>query len=58
VFFGGFAHKKGLKIDRNKHLVLESGHPSPLSQSRKVVWYKHFSKTNVYLEQHNKGAID
>ncbi len=59
LLWGGFAHKKGLKIDRNKHLVLESGHPSPLSANQGK-WFgnKHFNKTNVYLEQHNKGAID
>ena len=59
LLWGGFAHKKGLKIDRNKHLVLESGHPSPLSANQGK-WFgnKHFSKTNVYLEQHNKGTID
>ena len=59
LLWGAFAYKKGLKIDRNKHLVLESGHPSPLSANQGK-WFgnKHFSKTNVYLAQHNKRAID
>ncbi|MBC7749679.1 MAG: uracil-DNA glycosylase [Methylotenera sp.] len=59
LLWGNFAHKKGLKIDRNKHLVLESGHPSPLSANQGK-WFgnKHFSKTNVYLKQNNKSLID
>lgn len=59
LLWGNFAHKKGLKIDRNKHLVLESGHPSPLSANQGK-WFgnKHFSKTNAYLKQHNKALID
>ena len=41
----------GLKIDRSKHLVLESGHPSPMSANQGK-WFgnKHFSQTNDYLE--------
>jgi uracil-DNA glycosylase len=59
LLWGNFAHKKGLKIDRNKHLVLESGHPSPLSANQGK-WFgnKHFSKTNAYLKQNNKALID
>ena len=34
LLWGIFAHKKGLKIDRTKHLVLESGHPSPMSANQ------------------------
>lgn len=51
LLWGAFAHKKGLKIDRTKHLVLESGHPSPMSANQGK-WYgnKHFSKTNSYLK--------
>jgi len=54
LLWGNFAQKKGTKIDRNKHLVLESGHPSPMSANQGK-WFgnKHFSKTNNYLE--NKG---
>jgi len=50
ILWGGSAKKKGLKIDRSKHYVLESGHPSPLS-ANKGLWFgnKHFSKTNDYL---------
>ena len=51
LLWGNFAHKKGLKIDRAKHLVLESGHPSPMSANQGK-WFgnKHFSKTNDYLK--------
>jgi uracil-DNA glycosylase len=58
LLWGSFAHKKGLKIDRNKHLVLESGHPSPMSANQGK-WFgnKHFSKTNEYLKQNGIGLI-
>ena len=57
LLWGAFAHKKGLKVDRNKHLVLESGHPSPMSANQGK-WFgnKHFSKTNTYLK--NKGFTE
>lgn len=50
LLWGAFAQKKGSKIDRSKHLVLESGHPSPMSANQGK-WFgnKHFSKTNAYL---------
>ena len=58
LLWGGFAQKKGAKIDQNKHLVLTSGHPSPLSANQGK-WFgnKHFSTTNLYLKSHNKEAI-
>lgn len=51
LLWGGFAKRKGKKIDRSKHYVLETGHPSPLSANRGY-WFgnKHFSKTNAYLK--------
>ncbi|HIB47829.1 MAG TPA: uracil-DNA glycosylase [Flavobacteriaceae bacterium] len=58
LLWGGYAKKKGRKIDESKHLVLSSGHPSPLSANRGY-WFgnKHFSKTNEYLVQQNKQPI-
>jgi uracil-DNA glycosylase len=58
VLWGSFAQKKGVKIDRNKHLVLTSGHPSPLSANQGK-WFgnKHFSQVNDYLISQNKKAI-
>ncbi len=51
LLWGGYAKKKGAKIDTQKHHVLTSGHPSPLSANRGY-WFgnKHFSKTNEHLE--------
>ena len=59
LLWGNFAHKKGLKIDRTKHLVLESGHPSPMSANQGK-WFgnKHFSKTNAYLVSTGMEAIN
>ena len=58
LLWGGFAQKKGVKINRTKHHVLESGHPSPLSANRGL-WFgnKHFSKTNTYLQSLGKETI-
>lgn len=52
LLWGGFAKKKGKKINRDNHLVLESGHPSPLSANRGY-WFgnKHFSSCNDCLEK-------
>lgn len=60
VFFlwGAYAQKKGESIDRLKHLVLESVHPSPLSASRGFFGNKHFSKCNNYLAEHGIEPID
>ncbi len=54
LLWGGYAKKKGRKIDRKKHCVLEAGHPSPLSANRGF-WFgnNHFSKANEFLI--NKG---
>jgi len=60
VFFlwGAYAQKKGESIDRSRHLVLESVHPSPLSASRGFFGNRHFSRCNEYLEQHGIEAVD
>ncbi len=54
MLWGNFAHKKGKKVDRVRHCVLESGHPSPLSANRGF-WFgnNHFKLANEYLK--NKG---
>lgn len=58
LLWGGFAKKKGSKIDTNRHHVLTSGHPSPLS-ANKGYWFgnRHFSKTNAYLKSIGKAEI-
>lgn len=59
LLWGGPAKKKGAKIDSTKHLMLTSGHPSPLSAIRGH-WFgnKHFSQTNDYLIKNGKDPID
>lgn len=59
LLWGGFAKKKGAKIDRNKHFVLETGHPSPLSANRGF-WFgnKHFSAANSFLKSKNFKEIE
>lgn len=58
ILWGAYAQKKGAFIDKNKHLVLSSAHPSPLSAYNGFFGNKHFSKTNEYLSQHNEKPID
>lgn len=59
LLWGSFAKKKIALIDTQKHCVLSSGHPSPLSANRGY-WFgnKHFSKTNAYLSSVGKQTID
>jgi len=59
LLWGGFAKKKGAKIDSTKHHILSAGHPSPLSANRGF-WFgnKHFSKTNKILKELAKKEID
>lgn len=58
ILWGSYAQKKGAMIDRARHLVLQSPHPSPLSASRGFFGNHHFSKCNEYLFAHNKTAIE
>lgn len=59
MLWGGFAQKKMKLIDTSKHLVLTSGHPSPLSANRGL-WFgcDHFNKANNYLRDRGKLPID
>lgn len=59
LLWGSFAHKKGKMISREKHLVLQIGHPSPLSANRGF-WFgnNHFKKANSFLEDKGKEAIE
>lgn len=58
MLWGNYAKAKGAQIDRSKHLVLESAHPSPFSAYYGFFGNKHFSRANAYLESHNKKPID
>ena len=59
LLWGGYAKKKGSKIDKTKHCILTSGHPSPLSANRGY-WFgnEHFSKANSYLTDTNQNIIN
>ena len=59
MLWGNYALKKGKKIDRAKHLVLVSGHPSPMSANQGK-WFgnKHFSQANTFLVSKGKQPID
>jgi len=58
LLWGAYAQKKGRYIDRQKHCVLESVHPSPLSAYRGFLGSGHFSKTNDYLLSRGKVPIN
>lgn len=49
LLWGSYAQRKGAIIDRQKHLVLESAHPSPFAAHRGFFGNRHFSKANDYL---------
>ena len=57
ILWGSYAQKKGAFIDRSRHLVLTSPHPSPLSAYQGFFGNHHFSKANEYLVQHGKKEI-
>lgn len=58
ILWGNYAKKKGVVIDRSKHCVIESAHPSPFSASYGFFGSKPFSKANAYLEQRGRKPID
>ena len=58
MLWGSYAQKKGAFIDRRRHCVLESVHPSPLSAHRGFLGCRHFSQANTYLAQHHHKPID
>ena len=58
ILWGAYAQKKGAFIDRNKHLVLTSAHPSPLSAYNGFFGNRHFSRANEYLSAHGVAPIE
>lgn len=58
LLWGAYAQGKGEIIDRDRHLVLTSSHPSPFSANRGFLGCRHFSKTNDYLRKHDLKEID
>lgn len=57
ILWGAYAQKKGAFIDRSRHLVIESAHPSPLSARRGFFGSQPFSKANAYLNEKNITPI-
>ena len=58
ILWGSYAQKKGAFIDRNRHLVLTSAHPSPLSAYNGFFGNHHFSRTNDYLLANGETPIE
>ena len=58
ILWGAYAQKKASFIDSDRHLVIKSAHPSPLSAYRGFYGSKPFSKTNEYLVSHGKTLIN
>lgn len=57
ILWGSYAQKKGAFIDRTRHCVIESAHPSPLSAYRGFFGSQPFDKANAYLQSHNQSPI-
>ncbi len=58
ILWGSYAQKKGISIDTNRHLIIKSPHPSPLSAYRGFFGSRPFSRTNNYLISKNKTPIE
>ena len=59
MLWGGFARSKKRLIDTNRHCIIESVHPSPLSANRGGWFGQHqFSRCNAYLKQYGLDEID
>ncbi len=58
ILWGAYAQRKAAFVDRNRHLVLTSAHPSPLSAHNGFLGSKPFSKANEFLIAHGQNPID
>ena len=58
ILWGAYAQRKGEIIDRSKHMVIESAHPSPFAAYRGFFGSRPFSKTNEYFELVGKSKIN
>lgn len=58
LLWGAYAQRKGTAIDRDRHLVLEAPHPSPLSAHRGFFGCRHFSQANEWLERRGESPVD
>ncbi|KAM8885265.1 uracil-DNA glycosylase [Spinachia spinachia] len=58
MLWGAYAQKKGAAINRKRHHILQTVHPSPLSSHRGFFGCKHFSKANELLKKSGKSPVD
>ncbi len=58
ILWGAYAQKKGEIIDKNKHFILKSAHPSPLAAHKGFFGNHHFTQTNEYLKSIGKSEIE
>ena len=58
LLWGAFAQSKEYLIDKNKHFILKTSHPSPFSANRWFLWSNCFKETNEILEKIWKKKID
>lgn len=58
ILWGSYAQSKAQLIDRSRHLILKSPHPSPLSAHRGFFGNHHFSLANSYLKEHGQTPIE
>lgn len=58
VLWGNFAKKKAYLIDDNKHLIISTSHPSPLSARHSFFGSKIFSRINIFLDENDLKKID
>ncbi len=58
ILWGSFAQKKAQFVDKKKHFVISSPHPSPLSSHRGFFGSRPFTKANSYLKSHNMPTVD
>lgn len=57
ILWGAYAHAKEQLIDKSKHLIIKSPHPSPFSAQRGFFGSKPFSRTNTYLKEHQIEGV-
>lgn len=58
LLWGAYAQRKAAFVDQDRHLVLKSAHPSPLSAHNGFLGSRPFSQANAFLETAGRGAID
>ena len=58
LLWGAYAQKKGMIIDKSRHKVLESAHPSPFAAHRGFFGNRHFSQTNEFLKENGHPLIN